>query len=264
MSGLATSSPSAAAWLAKASAAVERARKAFDARARRERVLMIGAAIAVVLMLSDTLWITPAFKQWSQARARHATASDALQRLNEEIARQGSDARAFEQQLQRDVAQLRERVQQGDTALHGGALIAPGDMLPVLDQMLTQVGGLKLRSMQSLGRVEVTTPAGAADPAAAAASAAAAAGVAAPEAASAASAPADAAQQPAGPVLYRHGVELTVDGSYADLLTYLKALEAMPQRVLWGGVQLKVEQHPKATLTLRLYTLSLSRTWLEI
>jgi MSHA biogenesis protein MshJ len=110
----------------------------------------------------------------------------------------------------------------------------------------------------------VTTPAGAADPAAAAASAAAAAGVAAPEAASAASAPADAAQQPAGPVLYRHGVELTVDGSYADLLTYLKALEAMPQRVLWGGVQLKVEQHPKATLTLRLYTLSLSRTWLEI
>ena len=259
MNSLGTSSPSASAWLAKASAAAERSRKAFDSRARRERVLMIGAAIAVVVMLSDTLWITPAFKQWSQARARHATASDALQRLNDEIARQGSDARAFEQQLQRDVAQMRERVQQGDTALHGGALIAPGDMLPVLDHLLTQVGGLKLRSMQSLGRVEVTPPAGTSDAAAAVAVAAA------PEAASA---PAEVAQQPtpqpAGPVLYRHGVELTVDGSYADLLTYLKALEAMPQRVLWGGVELKVEQHPKATLTLRLYTLSLSRTWLEI
>jgi MSHA biogenesis protein MshJ len=258
--GTPSAAASATAWLDKAGAIAERARKAFDSRARRERVLMIGAAIAVAVMLSDTLWITPAFKQWSQARARHAIASDALQRLNEEIARQGSDARAFEQQLQRDVAQMRERVQKGDTALHGGALIAPGDMLPVLDHLLTQVGGLKLRSMQSLGRVEVTPPAGTPD----ATTAAAAVAAAAPEAASAASAPADTPQQPAGPVLYRHGVELTVDGSYADLLTYLKALEAMPQRVLWGGVELKVEQHPKATLTLRLYTLSLSRTWLEI
>lgn len=247
-----STSANASAWLGKAGAAAERARKAFDARARRERVLLIGAAIGVVLMLSDTVWITPAFKQWSQARARHLAANDALQRLNEEIARQGSDARALEQQLQRDIAQTRERVQQGDTALHGGALIAPGDMLPVLDRLLTQVGGLKLRSMQSLGRVEV---ANANTPEAAAA----------PEAASAASAPAEATPpQPPGPVLYRHGVELTVEGSYADLLIYLKALEAMPHRVLWGGVQLKVEQHPKATLTLRLYTLSLSRTWLEI
>lgn len=258
MNSNATTLP-ASVWLAKAGATAERARKAFDTRARRERLLLIGAAIAGVVLISDTLWITPAFKQWSQARARHLTASDALQRQNEEIARQGSDARALEQQLLRDVAQLRDRVQQGDAALHAGALIAPADMLPVLDRLLTQVGGLKLRAMQSLGRVEVASSK-APDTTSVATAAATA------EAASAASAPATSndAPVPVGPVLYRHGVELTVEGSYADLLAYLKALEAMPQRVLWGGVQLKVEQHPKATLTLRLYTLSLSRTWLEI
>ena len=38
----------------------------------------------------------------------------------------------------------------------------------------------------------------------------------------------------------------------------------MPQRVLWGGISLKVEQHPKAVLTLRLYTISRDRHWLEI
>ena len=64
--------------------------------------------------------------------------------------------------------------------------------------------------------------------------------------------------------MYRHGVELTVEGSYADLLAYVRAIEAMPQRVLWAGMQLKVEQHPKVLLSLRLYTLSLDRSWLEI
>jgi MSHA biogenesis protein MshJ len=69
---------------------------------------------------------------------------------------------------------------------------------------------------------------------------------------------------PALATLYRHGVELQLEGSYADLLDYLKTLEAMPQRVLWGGISLKVEQHPKAVLTLRLYTISRDRHWLEI
>src|SRR6185369_6029720 len=65
---------------------------------------------------------------------------------------------------------------------------------------------------------------------------------------------------PAAPVvnaaLYRHGVELTVEGSYADLMSYLAALEALPgPRLLWGGVKLKVERHPTVQLSLTVYTL---------
>ena len=162
--------------------------------------------------------------------------------MNEQIARTGAESRALEQQLARDVVQWRERVRMGDAALRdfGGTLVKAADMLPVLDGMLSQAGGLKLRSMQSLGRTELVAAA----------------------AAGAASAPKVKDGNTAA--LYRHGVELTVEGSFADLLTYLRALEAMPQRVLWGGMQLKVEQHPKAVLTLRLYTLSLDRSWLEI
>lgn len=64
--------------------------------------------------------------------------------------------------------------------------------------------------------------------------------------------------------LYRHGVELVLEGSYTDLLAYLQALEAMPQHVLWGGLSLKVLQHPTTQLTVRLYTVSRDRHWLEI
>jgi MSHA biogenesis protein MshJ len=110
-------------------------------------------------------------------------------------------------------------------------------MVPMLDRLLAQVGGVRVRAIQTLPRTEV----GAAAPA------------------TNAKAPADTAG-----ALYRHGVELTIEASYADALAYLRAIEAMPQRVLWGGLQLKVEHHPKVVLTLRLYTLSQDRNWLEI
>ena len=243
------------AWLERPCALVKRARSAFDSRVLRERLLMLGVAVALTAYLADALWITPAFKQWTQSRARHTTASAGLERLNDDIARQVAETRALEQQLKLEVEQLRTRVQRTDAELHqvGTTLIPAVDMLPVLERMLAQVGGLRLRSMQSLGRTELAAGAmpAAATPAAAPVAVAV-----------AASSPAPKAD--ASPVLYRHGFELTLEGSYADLLAYLRALEAMPQHVLWGGVQFKVEQHPRALLTLRLYTLSLDRSWLEI
>ena len=68
----------------------------------------------------------------------------------------------------------------------------------------------------------------------------------------------------ARPTLYRHGIELTLEGGFADLVSYLDALEDMPQRLLWGAMRLKVAQHPRALLTLRVYTLSFDGHWLEI
>lgn len=222
-------------------ASLTRLRRGFDSRQRRERVLLIGAAIAVAFMLADRLWLTPALVGWKAAHSRQGVAATALQKLNADIAQRGADAREEERQLSRDLLLWRDKVQQGDAALRsfGTSLVHAAEMLPLLDHMLTQVGGLRLRSMQSLPRTELAVP---------------------PRGAEAASAP----KSDSGPALYRHGVELTVEGSYGDLLAYLQALESMPQRVLWGGVQLKVEQYPKALLTLRLYTLSLDRGWLEL
>lgn len=60
-------------------------------------------------------------------------------------------------------------------------------------------------------------------------------------------------------------MELTVEGSYADLMDYLSSLESLPgPKLLWGGVALKVERHPTVQLTLTVYTLSLDRAWLQL
>lgn len=69
---------------------------------------------------------------------------------------------------------------------------------------------------------------------------------------------------PATSLVYKHGVQLILEGSYHDLLQYLATLERLPWRVVWGEADLRVEEHPKVVLTLTLYTLSLEKVWLSV
>ncbi|MCK9201611.1 MAG: agglutinin biogenesis protein [Gallionella sp.] len=64
--------------------------------------------------------------------------------------------------------------------------------------------------------------------------------------------------------IFRHGVQITVRGSYLDLLGYASALEKLPTRMYWGDASLSVEHYPDAVLTFTVYTLSLDQTWLTI
>ncbi|MEX8494317.1 hypothetical protein [Sphaerotilus sp.] len=191
----------------------------------RERVLVTMCCTAVVCMAVDQLWVTPSWKAWNQARQARQTSAQVLETLDTSITalhqRKDLDLR----QLQVELAALQARVAQADAQGRTSDLVNPADMLPLLEHLLARHSGLKLRSLQSLGRT---------------------------------------ALDQGTPTLYRHGVELTVEGRYTDLLDYLKTLEASPQRLLWGSLQLKVLQHPQVLLTLRLHTLSTDAHWVEI
>jgi MSHA biogenesis protein MshJ len=67
----------------------------------------------------------------------------------------------------------------------------------------------------------------------------------------------------AGIGIYRHGIEISVRGSYADLTRYMRQIEALPWKVLPGRLIIKTETYPQSTMTLTLYTLSLERAWLS-
>ena len=67
-----------------------------------------------------------------------------------------------------------------------------------------------------------------------------------------------------GENIYRHGLEVRLAGSYADLLDYVAELERTPQRLLWGGMMLSVTTYPRSELTLTVYTLSRDRDWLAV
>lgn len=65
--------------------------------------------------------------------------------------------------------------------------------------------------------------------------------------------------------LYKHGVEITLEGSYQELSVYLERLEQAKSKLLWSSVSLSAEKHPRLVLTLTVqYSLSLERAWLIV
>lgn len=170
-------------------------------------------------------------------------------------------------------------------------LVAPEKMAPLLEQILQANGRLKLMSLRS---VPVTTvneaaplaaltdapetsgaPADLAKAAVESATQQAAqmrntsnavnAAVATGGASAAAPAPASAVPAPkAREMLYRHGVEMVLQGSYLDMVAYMEALERLPVQLFWGKAQLEAGSYPVAKLTLTLYTLSLDDKWMKL
>ena len=67
-----------------------------------------------------------------------------------------------------------------------------------------------------------------------------------------------------GENLYKHGLEIRVAGSYADLMAYVAELEKMPQRLLWERMSLSAAGYPRNELTLTVYTLSRDPDWLVL
>jgi MSHA biogenesis protein MshJ len=64
--------------------------------------------------------------------------------------------------------------------------------------------------------------------------------------------------------VYKHGVEIVIEGDYLDMVGYMTALEAMPWQLFWGKAKLSADDTPARSLTLTLYTLSLDKKWLNI
>lgn len=215
----------------------------FNQRNQRERLMLIAAAAALAWMAADRLWFGPALQDWQAARTALASARHQREDLQADIGQRQARSASMVRAQQAELAQWRQRLKDGDAGLRGheDSLVGADRMLDLLDKLLARHGEVRVRGLRSLGRSDLLNPAAGPAPAA-----------------SAAAAPAPVVG------LYRHGVELVLEGSYADLLGYLKAMEALPQRVLWGGASLQVEQHPRCVLTLRVYTLSRDPNWLEL
>jgi len=223
---------------------------AYMARSRRERALMTGAAVALTLSLGMMLFLDPMIKRQSA--------------LQQQIERQRADTAALQTQLatlrahrdQPDAAtraQLDEMRQQlrtaeGEFDLLQRAVVPPQDMGRLLAQLLQAHRGLQLTALRNVPTTSLSELSddakvpGTSGPAPSGAS----------------------AKAPAEGWLYRHGIEITVKGSYPDMQAYLAALEGMPRRVYWGELKIDARAWPVATMTVTLYTISLERTWWRV
>lgn len=136
---------------------------------------------------------------------------------------------------------------QRDTA----ALIDPPHMQQVLQELLQSRPGLRLLGLERFS-APLVLPAPPAAPAAPAV----------------AGQPASAATP--APILYRHGMRLTLEGSYFELRDYLRDVEQRSQqggrRLFWERLDYQVgEAGPgKARIVVELYTLSREAGWVGV
>ena len=227
-----------------------RSRSRFMALARRERGLVMACALMLVLGLGTLLFIEPAYKQRVQLQRQ-------MEQQQKDLAALGPQVQALQQRqrnpdaaVQAQLKALRDQLQlaDGEFAQVQRALVQPQEMGQLLGSLLQSHRGLQLVALKSAPVVSVSEMVGAPK-------------VAAPAAAASSSAQNKDSRDA---WLYRHGVEITVQGSYADMQAYLAALENLPRRVYWGELKIDAQKWPANTMTVTVYTLSLEKTWWRV
>jgi len=216
--------------------------KRYGALARRERLLVVAAALVLIVGLGSLVLIEPALKQRTLLQGQMTRQRADLAALQPQVsalqARQRDPDAATRAQL--DAVRRQLQLADGEFRELQRALVAPQEMGALLEGLLQSHRGLQLVGLRNVPVVSVDDML---KPPAAAASAA-------------------AGKDNAW--LYRHGVEITVQGGYADMLAYLDALERLPRRVYWGPLKIDAQKWPATRMTVTVYTISLEKTWWRV
>jgi MSHA biogenesis protein MshJ len=211
-----------------------------DGFSLRERALIFFAAAALVVSLVNALFLEPLLVKQKNISVQVVQQQEKMKEVQAQIANlvQAQQADANSPQRER-IRALRQQIADGDAYLKSrrDKLVPPEKMAQLLEQVLNRNGRLQLVALNTLPVSLLIEP----------------------------SADAAAVQMTgAEKQIFKHGVTITVRGSYADLVQYLTALEKLPTQMFWGVAKMDVVKHPTAELTLTLYTLSLDKTWLQV
>lgn len=213
----------------------------YAAMSQREQLLIAAAAIVVVVFGLLTIWVDPATKRAAILRTQMASQEKDLATLQAQIGSLKSQLHDPDAANRKLLGELHAKLTGIDKEIGNldEKLVPPQRMGGVLQTVLSHHRGLALLGLRSL----------------------------APEPLLAVPAEKDATKKAVASErenIYRHGLEIHVAGSYADLLAYVAELERAPQRLLWSGMALKTVDYPRSELTLTVYTLSRERDWLAL
>jgi len=229
-----------------------------DALTLRERVVIFAMLAVAVIALINNAVLDAQFAKQKQLSEQIKSQQFQVTQIQADIRQtiQGQlDPDAENRTRLTALKQQSERMQIALIDMQKG-LVAPDKMTVLLEDILKHNARLKIVSLKTLPVAGLQEQADTKDPKKTDDKQ--------PGAAAASQKQADAAASSSASAVYKHGVEITVQGEYLDMLKYMTELEAMPWQLFWGRAKLGVDEYPKATLTLTLYTLSLDKKWLNL
>ena len=246
---------------ARVTAARAAAQQWWQQRPPRERWMVLGGGIAVVLVALDLAWTAPLEKQARRLEAELRSRQEALAKSSQPAA----PAQLQEASRLRDEeAALRKRLQQAQAAR--AQVSQDAAQLPDLLRTLTgQMGSVRLVALELApdpSTLASAQPAGAAQTALALAGVLAGA-VGAPGKPASAATPTSNSPTPlpGGQTLHRLPLTLKVSGPYADLQRLMGHIETQAPSLQWMSLTLDGSAWPSVQLTLRAQALSPRPTW---
>ena len=207
----------------------------FALRGARERAVVL-IAVVVVLGYGWQFLVKDGLEQYMQAEIRNLaqlqTQNAALEAQRAELdAVAEADPNAL---LQRTIARLNAQNTRLDLEIEAmsGKLVQPADMAAVLSRVMSQQGGVTLLGMQNRPPESLFFRTGNSDAGAL--------------------------------VIYKHGLDLSLKGSYLDVLQYLAEIESLGVRFFWERVEYKSVTYPEGEIAIQVFTLSTQEQLLDV
>lgn len=199
--------------------------------------MLFSAVLAVGLFCSNALYFSPQRTKRSgietQIDALNATVTALHGQAEAIMARKQADPdrkqRGLKQRLQTELKGLDSRLKALTIDL-----ISPGDMARVLRSLLIRQEGMRLVHLENLPAEDLLPAAEDKNES-------------------------DGAK---GTHLYRHPMRIVFSGSYLQVLAYLRSLEKLPRKLFWDDLEIVVDDHPRAEISLTVHTLSLRKGWI--
>lgn len=199
---------------------------------RRERAILLAGGVVLVLWSGFLLFDASVARQRvlveqiEQLRADTAVSKGQSAQI---VRLLGEDANV---QAQARIAQLSKETRDIELQMQrlNGGFVPPDRMAEILQKMLALDKGVKLEGLKTLpvSRVQVEKQG------------------------------AETAN------VYRHTVEISLQGRYPDVLDYLDRLEKLPWRMFWSEARVDTRSYPAVRITVTVFTLSLDEDWLVV
>ncbi|MGM0593665.1 MAG: hypothetical protein ACQETD_03925 [Pseudomonadota bacterium] len=207
-----------------------------DALSLRERGMIFATLAALLYLFWSTLLLAPLEQEQQALLEQIETLRGEVTALDSQtlavMQRHNTDPNRKEREQLADIEhQLAQTERQISETISG--LIEPEQMADILEQVLQRQRGLTFVRLENLGRealVDVDTE--------------------------------DADVDTAG--IFKHSLRLELEGSYTELLAYLRELERLEVQFRWDEVSITMLDYPRAAITITVHTLSMQEGWLSV
>ncbi|HET9679996.1 MAG TPA: hypothetical protein VFP95_05480 [Gammaproteobacteria bacterium] len=198
-----------------------------DSMSLRERGIIMLMLLVILLVLWFEVFMAPLDQQRATLNQAVEQTRQRIDALNTSITQLVSDSTGQELKARKQRLQAELARINDELNTRSASLVAPAEMARLLEDMLNKTPGLTLVEMRNLP-------------------------------------PEPLFPEELGSSVYRHGLAITVEGSYLDTLAYVQSLENLPWEFYWKRLALETQDYPQNRTTIVVYTLSLEEGLLGV